>query len=448
MIHRSPSRRGGLLLGAAIVLSAVVVACTEDLPTNPKAAAPAPTGADIAKSSIVSIVKCTAKTAPAAIECDYPDIVNPKGVSAKPSILIGGQDQFVAVKSQNANYDAGSGAFTFDVTVRNLMPQPLGTADTTGANTPDVEGVRVLFSSGPTVTGGSGTINVVGDGTADFGTGTPVPFYRYSTVLPQFSVTSPKTWTLSMPSSVTSFEFFLLVSAAVPREAGYIDLQGNLVRPPADKQISATERNANGTIAGTGTITWWVSDTTRATIDQNGLLNPLRAGSVVVYAQDGGRIGKLVVTVKPIRRIWTGAAGTTDYETNANWWPDSIKPVAQDTAVVADTVSIFPVLTANESIGGVEVLDITPGGTVPTLGLAAFNYDASGDVLTTNSGAINNTSGSLILSGIGRTVGGTVPFLRVTGTYSLISNVIARAPIRVDLGRLTNSLLRIQGTSF
>jgi hypothetical protein len=355
----------------------------------------------------------------------------------------------VAVKSANANYDAGTGAFTFDVTVRNLMPQPLGTADTTGANTPDVEGVRVLFSSGPTVTGGTGLATVAGDGTADFGTGSPVPFYRYSTVLPQFAISSPRTWQLNMPSTVTSFEFFLLVSAAVPREPGYIDLQGNVARPPADKQISATERNANGTIISIGgPITWWVSDTTLATIDQNGLLDPKRAGTVKVYAQDGPRIGKLDVTVKAIRRIWTGAAGTTDYATNANWWPDSIKPVAQDTAVVPDTASIFPVLTQNESIAGVEILDITPGGTVPTLGLGAFNYDASGDVLTTNSGAINNTSGVLILSGIARSVAGTVPFLRVTGTYSLIGNVTGRAPIRVDLGRLTNSTFRIQGTSF
>src|SRR5690348_915540 len=127
MTRSRPSRRGGILVGAAIVISAVVVACTEDIPTNPQGKVPAATGGEISKASIVSIVKCVAKTAPAEIACDQPDIPNPKGPSEKPSILTGGQDQFVAVKSANANYDAGSGAFTFDVTVRNLMPQPLGT---------------------------------------------------------------------------------------------------------------------------------------------------------------------------------------------------------------------------------------------------------------------------------------------------------------------------------
>jgi hypothetical protein len=69
-------------------------------------------------------------------------------------------------------------------------------------------------------------------------------------------------------------------------------------------------------------------------------------------------------------------------------------------------------------------------------------------VLTTNSASITNTVGVLELSGIGRTVAGTVPFLRVTGTYSLIGNLMVRAPLRVDLGRLTNTSFRIQAQSF
>jgi hypothetical protein len=132
----------------------------------------------------------------------------------------------------------------------------------------------------------------------------------------------------------------------------------------------------------------------------------------------------------------------------ASWRPDSVKPEPQDTVVVPDTVAIFPVLNQNESVGGVEVLDITPGGTVPTISLQAFNYTASGDVEITNSASITNTSGSLILSGIARTVRGTVPFLRVTGTYSLTGNLTVRAPLRVELGRLTNTGFRIQVQSF
>jgi hypothetical protein len=132
----------------------------------------------------------------------------------------------------------------------------------------------------------------------------------------------------------------------------------------------------------------------------------------------------------------------------AAWRPDSVKPEPRDTVVVPDTTAIFPVLTQNESVGGVEVLDLTPGGTVPSISLQAFNYTASGDVLTTNSGNINNTSGSLFLTGTARTVAGILPFLRVTGTYSLIGNVTSRARLQVDGGRLTSTGFRIQATSF
>jgi hypothetical protein len=325
----------------------------------------------------------------------------------------------------------------------------MGTADTTGAEAPDPEGIRIFFAAGPNVTSGSGLITVAGDGIGTF-TGANQPYFQYSTVLDQFEISSPKTWQLTMPPTVTTFDFILLVSAAVPRPDGYIDLQVSQLRPPDDRQMSFVVRNANGTPIGSpGTITWSVSDTTRATVDANGLVNPLRAGAVTIIAENGTRVGSLTVNVKAIRRVWTGSTDN-HYENGANWYPDGIKPVAVDTAVVPDTVttSFFPYLFQNESIGGVEVLDLTPGGTVPNLELQAFNLSASGDVITTNSGSITNTSGTLFLTGIARTVGGTLPRVTVTGTYSLIANVIARAPLRVDLGRLTNSLFRVQATGF
>jgi len=443
---------GKLLVAAAVLASAVAIACTEDVPTSPaKSATPSQ---DASKSSIVAALSCHASITELSVTCEAPGSEankksgdNPE--SAPANIIIGGQDVFVAVKSTNVNYNAGTGAFTFDVTIRNLIPQPMGTADTTGAEAPDPEGIRIFFAAGPNVTSGSGLITVAGDGIGTF-TGANQPYFQYSTVLDQFEISSPKTWQLTMPPTVTTFDFILLVSAAVPRPDGYIDLQVSQLRPPDDRQMSFVVRNANGTPIGSpGTITWSVSDTTRATVDANGLVNPLRAGAVTIIAENGTRVGSLTVNVKAIRRVWTGSTDN-HYENGANWYPDGIKPVAVDTAVVPDTVttSFFPYLFQNESIGGVEVLDLTPGGTVPNLELQAFNLSASGDVITTNSGSITNTSGTLFLTGIARTVGGTLPRVTVTGTYSLIANVIARAPLRVDLGRLTNSLFRVQATGF
>jgi hypothetical protein len=99
-------------------------------------------------------------------------------------------------------------------------------------------------------------------------------------------------------------------------------------------------------------------------------------------------------------------------------------------------------------VGGVEVMDFTPGGTIPTISLGAFNLEASGSVITTNSGSIDNTAGRLFLTGIAQTVEGRLPTITVTGTYSLSGNVTSRASLRVQGGRLRNTSFRIRTESF
>ena len=440
-----------LLVVGAIVLGGVAIACSEDAPTSPVGKKNDASKLD--NRAVLAALSCHASVAEGTVTCGAPTSGRINKEEENPNqpanIIIGGQNVFVRIQTTNVNYSAGTGAFTFDATVRNLIAQPIGTADTTGAQAPDAEGVNVFFAAGPTVTGGTGTATVVGDGIGTFTAGSQ-PYYRYSTVLDQYEVSAPKTWTINMPPTVTTFDFLLLVSAAVPRPFGYIELQLSSLKPPTDRQVSYFSRNANGTADGAvDPITWSVSDTTRATIGPTGLVNPLRPGSVTILAQQGARVGYLTMTVQPLRRIWKGTEDTR-WENGRNWLPDSVKPEPTDTAVVADSAAtIFPVLNQNESIAGVEVDDVTPGGTIPSVSLNAFNLTASGDVFTTNSGAISNTSGTLFLTGIARTIKGlNMPFLRFTGTYSLTGNVTSRAPLRVDLGRLTRTGFRIQAQSF
>jgi len=443
---RRDERLGGyFIVAAAIALAGIAVACTGDVPTGPGATADSSKAPD--RSSILTALSCHASVVDRTVVCDEPGSQRQKTPGLKTDIIIGGQDAFVSVKSSNVNYDSGTGAFTFDVTIRNLIFQPMGTADTTGGNAPEPEGVRIFFATGPTVTGGSGLISVVGDGTATF-TGANQPYYQYAAPLLPFAISSPKTWQLNMPPTVTTFDFMVLVSAAVPRPDGYIDLQVSTLKPPTDRQVTFVARNALGTPdPSAGPITWSVSDTTRATIDGSGLVNPLRTGNVTIIAQAGLKVGTLTVFVKPIRRQWTGAIDN-NWHTGGNWQPDNVTPEAADSAVIDDVAAtVFPTLTQNELIAGVEVLDITPGGTVPTVSLAAFDLTASGDVSTTNSGAINNTSGRLFLVGTARTVEGLLPALRVLGTYSLTGNITTRAPLRIELGRLRTSGFRIRTTS-
>lgn len=443
---KSQSLTGRLLVIGALVTSGIAVACTEEPPTSPAAKQVKP---ESVQASVVAALSCRASVPDMSVTCGAPAASSEgrgSGVPDAQNIIIGGQDVFVAVKSSNVNYNSGTGAFTFDVTIRNLIPQPLGTADTTGAEAPDPAGVRIFFAAGPLVTSGTGIITVSGDGTATF-TGANQPYYQYNTVLSQFEISAPKTWTLNMPPTVTTFDFLLLVSAAVPRPDGFIEMQLSSLKPPTDRQVTYTVRNANGTIdAFPGTITWSVSDTTRATIDANGLVNPLRAGSVTIIAQQGLRIGYLTATVQPIRRVWIGAT-SNNWAIGTNWSPDNVKPEPTDTAVVTDSVGapVFPTLVQNESIGGVEVADVTPGGVIPTVSLSAFNLTASGDVLTTNSSSINSGSGTLLLTGIARTVRGLLPRINVLGTYSLNGNMTVTGRIQVQAGRLTNTAFRIQG---
>jgi hypothetical protein len=135
----------------------------------------------------------------------------------------------------------------------------------------------------------------------------------------------------------------------------------------------------------------------------------------------------------------------TNWENGANWLPDSIVPQPTDTAEVNDvSATIFPVLNQNESVGGVDVLDITPGGVVPDIDLGAFNLEASGSVLTSNQGEITSTVGRLFLTGIGQTVEGNLPRMTVTGTYALSGNITTHASTRVQSGRLRNQSFRLR----
>lgn len=126
--------------------------------------------------------------------------------------IIGGQNVNVKLTSSNVSYTPADSTFQFSVTVQNLLPEKIGTAD--GA-TLDPNGIRVFFSSGPSVTSGTGSAAV---GNADdLGTFTAVgqPFFQYDQVLATGQVSSPRVWQLHVDPSVGTFTFVVYVSTAV-----------------------------------------------------------------------------------------------------------------------------------------------------------------------------------------------------------------------------------------
>jgi hypothetical protein len=133
-------------------------------------------------------------------------------------VIIGGQNQFIKLTSSNIQVLADT-SFAFDVSVQNLIPQPIGTSNGT---TRAASGVRVFFNSGPTsTTGGAITVaNPDGDGTF---TGSAQPYFQYDTLLMQNAVSATKRWRFQLTPAVTNFIFTVYISAAVQYPNGYVD---------------------------------------------------------------------------------------------------------------------------------------------------------------------------------------------------------------------------------
>jgi len=171
-----------------------------------------------------------------------------RGVSF--DLILGGQGALVRLASSGTAYNAGTQAFTSDVTVENLIAQPM---NTTNGTTPDAGGIKVFFHSGPTVTGGTGTVTIANaDGTGSF-TGASQPYFLYSSgaVLASGATTSAKTWQFTVPTTVTTFAFQVYVTTRLPDEISALVALG-LSRSPSALTIVKGE-NGNATVTITRT---------------------------------------------------------------------------------------------------------------------------------------------------------------------------------------------------
>lgn len=123
--------------------------------------------------------------------------------------VIGGQGQYVRLASANVAFNAGTGTFSFDETVQNLLPYAMGTLD--GVN-PDPAGIRVFFATGPTVTSGWGGVSVQNaDGLGVF-TASNQPYFQYPGVLAPNQTSAPRSWQFHLDPDVAFFAFTLFVS--------------------------------------------------------------------------------------------------------------------------------------------------------------------------------------------------------------------------------------------
>jgi alpha-tubulin suppressor-like RCC1 family protein len=165
-----------------------------------------------APATTLAVLSCEASVTARTLRC-APS--SPVSTGARANLIFGGQNSYVRLASGEVNYNSFSEIFNATVSVTNLMGQPIGTVD---GVTPDADGVRVFFHSGPTATSGSGTVTVANaDGMGDF-TGTNQPYHSYAGILTTDQTSNSLNWQFGVPVGVNTFSFVVYVVAAVPHE--------------------------------------------------------------------------------------------------------------------------------------------------------------------------------------------------------------------------------------
>jgi hypothetical protein len=284
MPRSAPRLRSVCILAALLAAGA----CTDRNPASaPEAAAPA------LPPSAVAMLTCTVSVRDATLACRAPETAAAPGVSAA---ILGGQGEYVRLSSANTQYD-GSSVFRTEVTLENLTAQALGTAN---GSTPSPEGVRVFFNAGPIVTAGSGTVEVANEDGEAFFTAAGQEYFRYDGILPPGSTTAAREWRFSVPATVTSFSFGVLVAAPVRGEGGWLSVSPLAPSLPVGDtlRLAATLRNsAGGVLDGAPPATWTSADSGVVTVDSRGLLRAKAAGKATVTAGVNGRTASVDVHV-------------------------------------------------------------------------------------------------------------------------------------------------------
>ncbi|HYJ78341.1 MAG TPA: hypothetical protein VEW03_01970, partial [Longimicrobiaceae bacterium] len=179
----------GRVLIPAVLCGATFAACSGEQPLATRARPQAPPAAQVIQAvDCVGSTRGTLTCTPAAA-----------GSGDASGVLVGGQGTNLNIATSNASYSSGTEIFQLDVTVQNLLNEAIGTPDGTVA---DPQGIQVFFHSGPTVTSGSGNIEVANeDGTATF-TAAGQPYFQYNQILDENEVSAAKTWQLNVDDTV------------------------------------------------------------------------------------------------------------------------------------------------------------------------------------------------------------------------------------------------------
>lgn len=282
----------GVCAGATFLLSA---ACFD---------AAAPTAPDAPPLTVVSRIDCVGSTLARSVSCTpaaAASVVQEDPQSGarltapKPmhDVILGNQGGYVKLESSNIN--VAGGVFSFDVTLKNLIAQPIGTSN---GFSPAAGGSKVFFSAGPQLTSGTGAIDFVNpgggffyDGTATF-TSANQPYFKYVAILNTGDVSAAKTWSLRFDPGVLTFSFSVFVSTPVKFQNGYVDGNPNVLTlnfGEASATLGGTLRSAVGNTL-TGTIDYLSSSPTTAAVSASGVVTAGNANGLAYVSVSSGAI--------------------------------------------------------------------------------------------------------------------------------------------------------------
>jgi len=268
-----------MALGCVAALGALLAACSDDSPMGGRA--DGPRGGYVATAYICSVTVATGET-----RCVPSQGAASAGPTTKRRALIMGST-YAQLGTRNPSYD-GVSVYTFEAAVTNLIGQKIGTTD---GSTVDASGVRVFFSSGPTVTSGTGTVTVSPDGYGAF-TSVNQAYYEYDEILSPNAQSSYRTWTFQIQPTVNSFTFTVFVYAAVQYPNGWVGITPANTYMYLDEDASLTAHlyNVVGAIDNTATFTWSSDNELVATVS-SGVVHANDAGDATITATTGTRSG-------------------------------------------------------------------------------------------------------------------------------------------------------------
>ncbi|HYR07398.1 MAG TPA: Ig-like domain-containing protein [Longimicrobium sp.] len=244
----------------------------------------------------VTVLQCTLSASTISMQC-APLQPGAGGAFAAGQMITGGQSKYVTLTA--SNFASTPTSLEFDVTVKNLMRQPLGTQD---GVTLDANGVRVWFAEDP-IAQPTGTVTVDSMSGVGILVSSPQPYFQYDTVLHTNQTSNPKRWRFDFSGGATSVSFYVYVVAQVQYPDGWVEVTpaSATLEPTETVDLDGTAYLARADSAGPAsqTLAWSSNNTGVATVNSStGLVTAVADGTATITATNGSQSGSATITVE------------------------------------------------------------------------------------------------------------------------------------------------------